>query len=63
MAKFSTDELKAIRTYPLKPGLDAFRAIFASKCLKAKGANVAGVVEQSEASDRGTGTIHGLEGF
>lgn len=65
MAEFSTDELKAIRAYSLKTGLDAFRALFASKSLADKGANVAEVVKQaaSEVSNRGTGTIHGSEGF
>ena len=61
MAQFSTEELKVIKAYPLKTALDSFRAEFASRRLADKAVDVAEAVEQvaSEASDRGTGTIHG----
>ena len=58
MAGLSQNELKAIRTHPLRKGLETFRTIFNSKYLKSE--DVTEIVDQltSEASDTGEGTIH-----
>ena len=55
MAEFPQNELKAIRSDPLKKGLKQFRTTFKSKYLKSKSPNVTEVVDQltSEASDGG----------
>ena len=55
MAELSQNELKAIRSHPLKKGLKHFRATFKSRHLKTADANVTEVVDRltSEASDGG----------
>ena len=55
MAELSQNELKAIRSHPLKKGLKHFRTTFKSRYLKSASANVTAVVDRltSEASDGG----------
>ncbi len=62
MAGLSQNELKAIRTHPLRKGLETFRTTFNSKYLKSEDVNLTEIVDQltSEASDTGEGTIHGF---
>lgn len=55
MAELSQNELKAIRSNPLKKGLKHFRTNFKSRYLNTASANVTEVVDRltSEASDGG----------
>ena len=55
MAELSQNELKAIRSHPLKKGLKNFRTTFKSRYLKSESSNVTEVVDRltSEAPDGG----------